>query len=260
MRATFLMVMLAAGTLACSRDSATVAPASDKPAARPPADVTAAPAPGSGVTGVVVETMDSGGYTYLRLDTAAGDVWAAVKQTTVAKGQTVSVVNAMVMDGFESRTLKRTFDHILFGELSGAAGSVAAGDPPPTPQDQTAMETMAAQHMAGSAEVGDLKVAKAEGPDARTIAEVFGQRDRLKDRPVVVRAKVVKFLAGIMGRNWLHVRDGSGARGEDDLTVTTQDTLAVGDVVTVKGVVHLDRDFGAGYRYPVIVEDASVTK
>ena len=74
--------------------------------------------------------------------------------------------------------------------------------------------------------------------------------------------KVVKANSSIMGRNWIHIRDGSGAREkkDDDLTVTTQDGAAVGDIVVVKGVVHVDRDFGAGYSYPVVVEDAKVTR
>ena len=64
-----------------------------------------------------------------------------------------------------------------------------------------------------------------------------------------------------MNRNWVHLRDGSGAAGKDnDLTVTTSDNAAVGDVVVVKGTVRLDKDFGAGYAYPVIVEDAKVSK
>ena len=79
---------------------------------------------------------------------------------------------------------------------------------------------------------------------------------------MIVRGKVVKFLPGIMGRNWMHLRDGSGSgkNGDNDLTVTTSDTAAVGDIVTIKGVVHLDKDFGAGYTYAVIIEDASLVK
>jgi len=94
------------------------------------------------------------------------------------------------------------------------------------------------------------------------VAEVWAQKDKLKDAPVAVRGKVVKFLPGIMGKNWLHLRDGSGSRekGDDDITVTTSETAAVGDVVLVSGVVRIDKDFGAGYRYPVIVEEAKVSK
>ena len=79
---------------------------------------------------------------------------------------------------------------------------------------------------------------------------------------MVIRAKVVKFSSNIMGKNWMHLRDGSGSRAaqDDDITVTTADSAAVGDVVLVRGVVRLNKDFGAGYAYPVIIEDAKVSK
>jgi hypothetical protein len=106
-----------------------------------------------------------------------------------------------------------------------------------------------------------VKVPKASGADARTVAEVWSQRSALKEKSVTLRGKVVKFNPGIMGKNWVHVRDGSGTAGKDnDLTITTDDQTAVGEVVLVKGTVRVDKDFGAGYAYPVIVENAKLSK
>ena len=124
---------------------------------------------------------------------------------------------------------------------------------------------MAAQHAAAASgpEVTEkISVAKAEGADGRTVAEVVAQRATLKGKTVAIRGKVVKFNAGIMGKNWIHLRDGSGTpEGKDhDVTVTTNDTVAKGDVVLVKGTVAVDRDFGSGYTYALVVEDAKVTK
>lgn len=103
---------------------------------------------------------------------------------------------------------------------------------------------------------------KATGPQGRTVAEVIGQRAQLAGKTVAVRGKVVKFSPGIMDRNWLHVRDGSGstASKNDDLLVTTQQTVAVGDLVLVRGTVRTDQDFGAGYTYDVLVENATLDK
>jgi hypothetical protein len=103
---------------------------------------------------------------------------------------------------------------------------------------------------------------RAEGERGRTVAEVWKQRAELSDARVAVRGRVVKVTAAVMGKNWLHLRDGSGAAaaGDDDLTVTTDATVAVGDVVVATGTVRVDRDFGSGYRYPVLVEEAAVTK
>ena len=244
--------------------SAALAPSGAQPAANAP--------PGA-VTGKILETMDSGGYTYMKLSSGGGEVWAAVNATKVKRGQTVTVVNAMAMDGFESKTLHRKFDRILFGSLATAGGAppidAAAAQqgqmPPghPDASDPKFREMMASQHAAaaqGPADVGSVKVPKAEG--GKTVAEVFAERKDLADKDVTVRGKVVKFLPEIMGRNWFHLRDGSGTadKKDNDLTVTTSETVAIGDVVVVKGKVKTDQDFGAGYAYPVLIEDAKVSK
>jgi hypothetical protein len=107
-------------------------------------------------------------------------------------------------------------------------------------------------------EVDLTGIAKADG--GKTVAEVFAEKDQLAGQQVVLRGKVVKSNPGIMGKNWIHVRDGSGAEGTNDLTVTTTGAGAnVGDTVLVKGPVSLNRDLGMGYVYDVIVEDAEVT-
>ena len=84
-------------------------------------------------------------------------------------------------------------------------------------------------------------------------------RAQMAGRQVTVRGKVVKYNGGIMGRNWLHIQDGTGAEGANDLTVTTQAVVGVGQTVLVSGTAAVDRDFGAGYRYDLIVENATVT-
>lgn len=100
-------------------------------------------------------------------------------------------------------------------------------------------------------------IEKADG--GKTIAEVFAEKDQLAGQAVVFRGKVVKVNANIMGKNWLHVRDGSGEEGTNDLTVTTADVLPeIGDTVLVTGTVALNKDFGMGYQYAILVEDAEV--
>jgi len=123
------------------------------------------------------------------------------------------------------------------------------------------MAGSAQQHMA-ALPIGNISVEKATGSGARTIAEIWSGKDSLKDKNVVVRGKVVKSLSGIMGKNWIHLRDGSGSRekGNDDITVTTNGTAAVGDVVVVNGTLRADKDFGAGYVYSVIIEEAKLQK
>jgi hypothetical protein len=109
-----------------------------------------------------------------------------------------------------------------------------------------------------TAETDVSGIAKAEG--GKTVAEVYAEKDALAGTKVTVRGKVVKTNAGIMGKDWLHVRDGSGADGTNDLTVTmAPGTLPkVGDTVLVTGTVVLNKDFGMGYKYPVMLEGAEV--
>lgn len=135
-------------------------------------------------------------------------------------------------------------------EAAKAPEAPAAAAAPQMPEGHPVAEPGADVDLSG--------IAKAEG--GQTVAEVFAQKDSLAGKPVTVRGKVVKVNAGIMGKNWLHVRDGSGAEGTNDLTVTTTGALPqVGDTVVVSGPVTLNKDFGAGYTYDVIVEDAAVT-
>lgn len=105
-----------------------------------------------------------------------------------------------------------------------------------------------------------IKVEKAKGADAYTVSETYEKAEKLDKTTVVVRGKVVKVSKGIMGKNWVHLRDGSGdpGKGTNNLVVTTQDDPNIGDVVTAKGTVYKDKDFGAGYKYRVIVEEATV--
>jgi hypothetical protein len=217
---------------------------------------------GATVKGTVLERLDAAPYSYLRIKSDAGEVWAAVPKTEIDKGADVVVSGAMPMNDFESKTLKRKFEVVYFGTIGGAeppGGPVPAAEPgTPGPASMAAQHAAAA---AGPSDVGNVKVAKATGADARTVAEVFAQRAALKEKPVTIRAKVVKYNEGIMGRNWIHIRDGSGTAGKDnDLTVTTDEKASVGDVVIVKGTVRTEKDFGAGYSYPVIIEDAKLSK
>ena len=142
-----------------------------------------------------------------------------------------------------------------------APATTAAPDELPAGHPDTASAAPASMSQVGDI-LGDAKVDKATGKDARTVAEIWAQRKELGGREVVIRAKVVKFNPEIMGKNWIHLRDGSGSaeKGDNDLTVTTDAVVAKGDIVSVRGKVTVDRDFTAGYAYPVIIEEAKVIK
>jgi hypothetical protein len=147
--------------------------------------------------------------------------------------------------------------------LAGCAKKEPAADAAKAPEAPAAVAQQPSDHPVAkpSADVDLTGIAKAEG--GKTVAEVFAEKDSLAGQPVTVRGKVVKANSGIMGKDWLHVRDGSGAEGSNDLTVTmaagATPAAGVGDTVLVTGTVALNKDFGMGYAYDVIVEDAKVT-
>ncbi len=219
----------------------------------------AAPSVAPTLRGEVLEVLDVDAYTYLRLKTAKGEVWAAVnKSPGVKKGAEVTIHDPAMMENFESKALKRTFPQIVFGTLGVAAAASAPAAAPHAAKPLDSVHASASK----SADVPAVKVAKAEGPTGRTVAEINATRLALKDKPVTIRAQVVKVNANVMGKNWVHLRDGSGSAADssNDLLVTSKDEPRVGDVVVARGVVKTDVDLGSGYAYKVLVENASIQK
>ncbi len=236
-------------------------------------------------TGTVVETMNSGGYTYVQVDTGGKAIWAAATEFEVAVGDVVVVPAGMAMPDFHSNTLNRDFELIYFtGDIrkvgAGNASALTLGQLPPghPPLPGGGQPTQAlpgghpplppsggaggpaTAHSRTHASGGGIapgSIAKPAG--GVTVAEIFDGKAGLAGKEVIVRGRVVKYTGGILGRNWLHVKDGTGGAGADDLTVTTTSQAAVGDTVVIKGRVAVDKDFGAGYRYAVLIEDAAVT-
>jgi hypothetical protein len=210
------------------------------------------------VEGKVLEVMNVESFTYMRLDTQQGEVWAAVIKGQVKKGDVVTLDNVSVMNDFESKTLQRKFDRILFGNLAGAnhgaakpsaLGSSFSVTPPRMPMAKPKLEV-----------ISDAPIAKATGANAKTVAEVVTNGSKLKGKTVAVRGRVVKYNADIMGRNWVHLQDGSGSEADatNDILVTTGSETSIGAVVTATGVVQTDKDFTAGYAYKVLIEEAKL--
>jgi len=210
--------------------------------------------------GQVQEVVDGGSYTYLRIRTKnSGDVWAATMPTKLQKGASVVIADPMLMTDFHSKALNRTFKEIVFGtaRAAGATTPPAAKAAAAAP----AAQTHASPHGSGAKEpaVAIGKIDKATGAEGRTVLEVNQQGKQLAGKNVQVRGKVVKVSTNIMGRNWVHLRDGTGTAGSsNDLLVTTTQAPKVGDVVLARGVVRVNADFGSGYSYPVLLEKATL--
>lgn len=243
-----IIVPILSIVLACSMGSKTHA-AGETPAA-------------ASFSGTVVETANAGSYTYVQIDTGKEKVWAAAPQFPVKVGDKASFANGMAMKNYESKNLKRTFDTVYFTGAIEVGGSTAApmgkgmGMNPHGPGGAADPHAkMRAKTPPITIDFAGLK--KPEG--GMTVGEVMALKSSWGNKPVALRGKVVKYNTMIMGKNWMHVQDGTGASGANDLTVTTMATAKVGDTVLVQGKLTFEKDFGAGYKYDIVMEDAKVT-
>jgi hypothetical protein len=252
-----LVLLFSMGCSSSDSGSTSRADASAEPSAAAGATIAA----GGTITGTVLEQIPVEPYVYLRLDTPNGELWTAVAQAPVTVGAPVTVYNALPMAQFESATLQRTFALIYFGALEppGGDGFGANADVNPNANANagSAPASMGAP-VPANANVG--RIAPATGDNARTIGDLWLQMDRLAGRAVSVRGVVVKYNGGVMGKNWIHLQDGTGEAGigTHDLAVTTLDSAAVGDTITITGTVRTRVDVGAGYSYLLLLEDGRV--
>jgi hypothetical protein len=254
--------------------------AQDKPAPLNPAS--------TDFSGKVVETMNASSYTYVLLDTGTAKLWVAAPRFYVKVGDSAAVMQAMAMLDYHSKTMNRDFDVVYFTGSITLNGKPVGGTPPETaelpknhpsiggadakipdlPKNHPPIGGAPAELPGlppnhppiGQATATPIDFAGIKTVDGgKTVADIVTKRDELAGTEVAVRGKVVKYNGMVMGKNWLHIRDGSGSEGSNDLTITTAAPVKVGDTVLVKGKVVTNRDFGAGYKYSVIIEDGQVT-
>jgi hypothetical protein len=230
----------------------------------------------------IIESKDVTNYTYLLLEDKTGEVWAAIPKTPVKTGDEITISNIAVMKDFHSKTLEKTFDLILFAVLSEGCpfkesegkivsempSSMMPGKMPPATMSPASMPHGALPAAMGGSTKGskaapqDIKVSKAVGEDAYTIEEIYSKKEELSQKTITVRAIVVKFMPQVMGKNWIHIQDGTGSveKGNNDIAVSTLETAEIGEEIIVKGTLGIDKDFGMSCAFGVLIEEASVNK
>lgn len=222
-------------------NNATVKKTDNKPAAQ------SANSPADMRTAVAKDVIQTSGYTYLLLSDSGKEFWVAVSRFDAEKGKTYYYKPGMEMTNFKSKELNRVFESIQFiMELS---------DQPLKEKKAAPLTTKGRQQME---KVDGLKIEPVSG--GIKLAEIFANKANYAGKKVKVTGQVIKFSPSIMNKNWVHLQDGSEANGSFDLTITTLDTVEVGTVVTFEGVIAADKDFGYGYKYDVLLEEAKVVK
>ena len=271
----FISCSLILGLGACGNDLSKTNP-STQAGKQSPASVQAPsdPQPAS-YSGKVVEKQDVDPYTYVRMDGGAGnDIWAAVPKTQLEIGEEITLKDGIVMSNFKSKTLNRTFESIIFasGFVRGSeyestrTPGVDGGSSSNAVQSEVKSPGMNAQSSGGSTRAivsfTGVNVEKSTAPNGYTVNEIFANAANLNNRKVTVKGRVVKISPNIMGKNWIHIQDGTGdpTKNTHDLVVTSSALVEKGAIISLQGVLAADKDFGSGYRYKALIEDAVVVK
>jgi hypothetical protein len=189
----------------------------------------------------VVQHMDASSYTYMKVKENDKEYWIAVSQMEVENGDILYFTKSMEMQNFRSEALDKNFESILFvDDISG------------TPHSKD--EKISHPNVESTKENVNIEPLK----DGYTIARIFTEKESLAGEKIKVKGKVVKYNEGIMDRNWIHIQDGTGEQGEHDLVVTTKDNVQIGQTIIAEGTLAVNKDFGSGYRYPVILENTEI--
>lgn len=197
----------------------------------------------------VTEVVQGTTYTYLQVKENMTDRWVAVTRQEVNKGDVYYYDSALQMTQFHSKEIDRTFDVIYFVNQISKTPLAAA----PAMNGGGAMPAHTGKVATQEAEV---EMTKPEGE--LSIATIFANKADYAAKEFEIRGIVVKVNNQVMGKNWVHIQDGTVNGSDFDLTITTQADVKVGDEVTFKGKLTLKKDFGAGYYYDVIVEDGEL--
>lgn len=193
----------------------------------------------------VKEVIQTDIYTYLFVTENDKDYWLAVSKMDTKINSDLYYKEAIEMIDFKSKELNRVFDKILFVDYISDTPKIATS-PLVNEAINKGTEIQESQ--------GAITVERA--PGGNTIAELYKNANDFANKKIVVQGQVVKINSNILDRNWVHLKDGSSYDGKSDLTFTTKEEVNIGDIVIFEGTVSLNKDFGAGYIYSLIIENA----
>jgi len=197
---------------------------------------------------VINEMSDGGNYAYINVNENGNAYWMAIPNTEVKIGETYYYDGGMLMKDFESEHLNKTFDEIIF------ADGIRQTELPVKKEIKNPHEN--SNPVASSVE--EVKIEQPKG--GTTLETIFSNKESLSGKSITVKGKVVKVNNGILEKNWVHIVDGTQFENKKSLTVTTNELIKVGDTVTFKGKITLDRDFGYGYIYDILLEEGELIK
>lgn len=191
----------------------------------------------------VIEAIQGGSYSYFNVFEDNNKFWMATNPLQAKEGDIIYYTRAFEMKDFNVKEINKTFESIMFVEDAALTFE---------------KKTPASPGKLNPNQVADLNITKPEG--AITLEELFKDKQKYNGKEVTIRGLVVKYNSNIMNSNWAHIQDGTKHDNSYDLTITTNDVIAPGQILTFKGVITLDKDFGHGYAYDVIMMDAKTSE
>lgn len=195
---------------------------------------------------LVEEVLNTEKYNYLSVSEEGKKYWIAISKQDVKVGDTYYYKGGLLKKNFQSREFNRVFETVYL--VSNI------WKPSPGGHGGTALDEANAK-IRGGEQLQDVEVGKiAPSQGAISLATLFSNKEKYRDQVIKITGKCVKVNPMIMNRNWIHIQDGSGQ--DLDLTITTTESIPLGAVVSLEGKITIDKDFGAGYRYDIIMEEA----
>lgn len=195
-------------------------------------------------TVTVNEVLPTAKYVYLNVNEGENQFWIATGKQEIKKGATYFYRGGLLKTNFESKEYKRIFDKIYL--VSSLVAENHGSNTLPTLSQNSISASPAPENVPSAApRKGSIK-----------IADLVKNPKKYEGKTVQISGKCVKVNPNIMNRNWIHIQDGS--QDDFDLVITSSSQVAVGAQLTMEAVVVLNKDFGAGYRYDLILENGTI--
>ncbi|MBL4745079.1 MAG: hypothetical protein JKY08_01800 [Flavobacteriaceae bacterium] len=201
---------------------------------------------------MVKEVLQTSSYSYLLVNENNTDFWIATSSTSTKIGSEIYYNNATKMVNFNSKELNRVFETLYLVD--------AISDKPitnsPVKQAENPHEIKKTTKKGGTKLKQDVQIEAIDG--GITIATLYKNKATLAGKKILIKGKVIKVNNNIIDRNWIHIQDGTQFETTYSLTLTSKEVVTVGDIVTFEGIVTLDKNFGGGYSYDLIIEETVV--
>ncbi|MCF8272395.1 MAG: GW dipeptide domain-containing protein [Flavobacteriaceae bacterium] len=199
---------------------------------------------------IVKEILPTANYTYLQVLEGEKNFWIAVNNSDAKVGETYFYVGGLLKENFESKALNRIFDELyLVGNLVSSNHGNQLNSNNVNHENDSKSKSIVSNSIKPNivTQKGSIK-----------ISEIVSNSKKYEGKTIQIDGECTKINVGIMGKNWIHLKDGS--KDDYDLVITSDELVSVGSVVTIKGDVVLNKDFGSGYKYDLIIENGVLVK